>query len=92
MASNSLSTLQTGWRQRNAQVVPILGSLLTPAAVASAGLGLWRLGSDLNWTREFVIAKGLFSHWQVWMALAVGLQVAASHLKNSGPSDRPAQS
>jgi hypothetical protein len=59
-------------------VVPAMGSLLTPAAAVATVLALWRLGADLRWTGEFAISEGLFSHWQVWLALAFLLQTAAS--------------
>lgn len=55
----------------------VLPALLTPAAVIALVLGLWRVTADLGWTGEFLIAGGLFSHWQVWIALAVALQLAA---------------
>jgi hypothetical protein len=58
----------------------ILPALLSPAAVVALGLGLWRVSADLSWTGEFVIASGFFSHWQVWIALAISLQVAAVSL------------
>lgn len=40
-------------------------------------LGFWRLGSDLKMTGEFAISRGLFSHWQVWLALGILMQAAA---------------
>src|SRR5580700_9237023 len=55
----------------------VLPALLTPASVTALVLGLWRVSADLGWTGEFLIANGFFSHWQVWIALAIGLQVAA---------------
>jgi len=44
-------------------------------------LGCWRLGQDLGWTRGFVIADGIFSHWQVWMGLAVLARSGALSMK-----------
>ena len=44
-------------------------------------LALWRLGYDLSWTKRFAIPDGLFSHWQLWMALAVLFQVIAAKLQ-----------
>jgi hypothetical protein len=38
-------------------------------------MALWRLGYDLDWTGRFAISGGIFSHWQVWMALALVLRV-----------------
>ncbi len=56
----------------------VLPALLTPAAVTALVLGLWRVSADLGWTEDFVIANGFFSHWQVWIALAGFLQLAAA--------------
>ncbi|HWY47448.1 MAG TPA: hypothetical protein VNX70_08700 [Bryobacteraceae bacterium] len=58
----------------------VLPALLTPAAVTALVLGLWRVSADLGWTEDFIIANGFFSHWQVWMALAGVLQIAAASL------------
>ena len=49
----------------------VLSFVLDPAALAAFSLGLWRLGSDLGWTGNFFIDHGFFSHWQVWLALAM---------------------
>ncbi|HUS06463.1 MAG TPA: hypothetical protein VMZ52_09215 [Bryobacteraceae bacterium] len=40
-------------------------------------LGFWRLCADLNWTGQFAISKGVFSHWQVWIALGIALQIGS---------------
>ena len=58
----------------------VLPALLTPAAVTALVLGLWRVSADLGWTENFIIANGFFSHWQVWIALAGVLQLAAASL------------
>lgn len=64
-------------------------AFLTPAAVIAGVLGAWRLSSDLGWTDEFFISKGLLSHWQVWFALAGLLQAAAVSVRrrNNAASD-----
>ncbi len=49
---------------------------LDTAALAALTLGLWRLGADLAWTDSFFIGQGLWSHWQVWLALAMALKMA----------------
>ncbi|MGC4051601.1 MAG: hypothetical protein QM757_19795 [Paludibaculum sp.] len=46
-----------------------LAALLAPAATLTFAISLWRLGQDIGWTRNFFIAEGPFSHWQVWVAL-----------------------
>lgn len=62
------------------QLPNIFVALLTPAALVALAMGLWRVGADLDWAAEFPIAAGFFSHWQVWIALSVGLKVISSSL------------
>ena len=63
---------------------------MTLLSVGASLFAFWRLGSDLNWTVHFAISGGLFSHWQVWLAMAVLLQIGASMLNRYGRSDGPA--
>jgi hypothetical protein len=56
-------------------------SLMTPGAVMAGALGVWRLGADLRWMGEFAIPSGLFSHWQVWIALGALLEAGALALQ-----------
>ena len=60
------------------------GVFLTPAAVLTGTLSAWRFGVDLGWAKSFFISEGLWSHWQVWLALTIALQIAAFHLKKLG--------
>jgi hypothetical protein len=62
------------------ETADLLVALISPASVIALVLGLWRLTADLEWTGSFFISKGLFSHWQVWIALAVVLRLGASAL------------
>lgn len=66
--------------QRTQEVAPVFRHLLTPLAVAAYTLAGWRLAADLNVAGEFFVSTGLFSHWQVWLALAIGTQLMASYL------------
>lgn len=50
---------------------------MTPVAFMAWALAGWRLAADLKWTGEFAIRSGLFSHWQVWVALAIMVQFLA---------------
>jgi len=59
------------------------GALLIPAALMAYVLGFWRLASDMGVAGEFGI-RGVFSHWQLWMAVAAALHVAASVLNKYG--------
>jgi hypothetical protein len=66
---------------------PVLGFLITPFALTGYVLAFWRLGADLNWLGEFFITKGLLSRWQVWLALAIGMQILANQLNRFGRQD-----
>ncbi len=61
----------------------VVSFVLDPAALAAFSLGLWRLGADLNWTGSFFIGNGLFSHWQVWLALAVSAKLIRFSLRRT---------
>ena len=65
----------SAWAQSAA--IPV-SFLLRNFALASGVLGVWRLGMDLGWTQDFFISSGVWSHWQVWLALAVALNAAAN--------------
>src|SRR5258708_3675895 len=60
-----------------------VSAFLTPVAVIALAFGLWRLGMDVGWTEDFIISNGLFSHWQVWIALAIALRAPASVFSRS---------
>jgi hypothetical protein len=62
------------------ETADLMTALLSPAAVIALVLGLWRLTADLEWTGSFLISKGFFSHWQVWIVLAIALRLGASAL------------
>ena len=68
---------------KNRQVASAIGTLLVPAALMAYLLGIWRLASDLGMAGEFAIS-GLFSHWQVWIALAAAIHIASSSLNRYG--------
>lgn len=71
-------------RQKNRRIALAAGAFLTPAAVVAMLLAVWRIAADLNWTNSFAIPSGLFSHWQVWLAGAVLLQLCARTLNRYG--------
>jgi hypothetical protein len=62
------------------QLPDILVALLTPAALVALAMGLWRVSADLDWASAFPITSGFFSHWQVWIALSIGLKILSSAL------------
>jgi len=61
------------WKTRIAACLKIIG---TVSIVAS----LWIIAAGLSWAGAFVLQIGLFSHWQVWMALGVAAQLTAFRL------------
>lgn len=64
-------------------VASLVAYLLRPLALVAAALGVWRLSADLGWTGAFFITHGLFSHFQVWIALAIGLHFVTVALDRS---------
>ena len=69
------------------ETAPVIGYLLTPVSLLAYVLAFWRLASDLRWVGEFFISSGLLSHWQVWLALGIGIHMLASYLNRFGRSD-----
>ena len=69
---------------------PVFGLLMTPVALTAYVMAAWRLGADLNLFAEFFISKGLLSRWQVWLALAVAVQMSARHLNKAADNDQTA--
>jgi len=80
------------YAQHNRRMALAIASLMTPAALMAGVLGLWRIGADLKWTSGFAIPSGLFSHWQVWLAVAFVLQLCAHILNRYGSGGNTAVS
>lgn len=59
------------------EVLRLFAAFLTPFSLAAASLWIWRMGADLGFAGEFFIERGILSHWQVWLALAIGSQTLA---------------
>jgi hypothetical protein len=74
------SVLETFSVQTVGQLANVLVALLTPGAVVAFVMGLWRICEDLGWASAFLISGGIFSHWQVWIALSIGLKTLSSSL------------
>jgi len=63
-----------GPRGTNRRLALALSALLTPAALMALALAFWRIAADLGWSGEFAISEGIFSHWQVWTAMAAAIE------------------
>jgi hypothetical protein len=68
---------------KNRHLALASSALLTPISLMAYVLGFWRLASDMGQAGAFVFG-GLFSHWQIWIALAVALHATASLLNRYG--------
>ena len=82
--------LQTGRpvqrrRGKNRHLALAGGALLIPVSLMAYVLGFWGLASDMGMAGGSGI-QGLFSHWQLWIAGAVVLNVASSVLNRYGRS------
>lgn len=78
-------------KRKNRHVALASAALLTPSAVTAFVLSMWRLGADLGITRAFAIQTGLFSHWQVWLAISVAIQFLAVLLNRYGTPETVVQ-
>jgi hypothetical protein len=56
--------------RKNRRLAMLGASSLTMVSISCASLGLWRMGTDLQWAGAFVFSAGLLSHWQVWIGAA----------------------
>jgi hypothetical protein len=68
---------------KNRHVALAMASLLTPLALMAYVLGFWRLASDMGLAGAFGIT-GLFSHWQIWIVIAVTLTITGVSLNRYG--------
>jgi hypothetical protein len=70
-------------RGKNRHLALAVGALLVPGSLMAYVLGFWRLASDMQLAGAFGIT-GLFSHWQIWIAMGFVLHVTASALNRYG--------
>lgn len=66
-------------------ILSLTAEFLRPFAAIEAALGLWRLGADAGWAGEFFVNAGMFSHWQVWIAMSIFTQAVSVYLKRVLP-------
>lgn len=82
--SRSANVTDLAAQKRCTRIAALAADLLTLFAFVFAALGLWRLGTDLDWAGDFVVRSGFLSHWQVWTGAAVSVQYASWRL-SGGP-------
>lgn len=71
--------MQEAPRLQNAALA--LASLLAPLALLAFAIGIWNLAVTLQWTHNFFISAGLFSHWESWI-LTAALMILFAWLLN----------
>jgi hypothetical protein len=65
----------------------LFATLLTPVSMTGFVFAAWRLGADLRWTGDFIIADGPLSNWMVWVAIGAAVQACANSLKRIGEEE-----
>lgn len=65
----------------------LFAALLTPVSMTGFVFAAWRLGADLGWAGDFIIANGPLSNWMVWVAIGAAVQACANTLKRLGEED-----
>jgi hypothetical protein len=70
-------------RGKNRHVALAFAALLVPASLMAYVLGFWRLLADMGIVGQFAIT-GVFSHWQIWIAVGVSLHLVAYSLNRYG--------
>ena len=63
-------------------IAETIAALLQPVALTALAMGIWALASGPGWTAGFAVRSGLFSHWQVWLAVAGLCQLGSRTLKS----------
>ena len=55
--------------------------VLAPVCWSLWAMACWRLAADMRIAGPFFLSEGLFSHWQVWFTLGLGVHTAVKHLR-----------
>ncbi|MEI9814210.1 MAG: hypothetical protein WDO18_16885 [Acidobacteriota bacterium] len=74
-------------RSQGRELVMVASSLLTPTCVMAYVLAFWRLAADIGLAGDSGL-RGVFSHWQLWIVLAVALQATSRILARRASHDQ----
>ncbi len=61
--------------------------LLVPSALLAFVMAFWSMAADIRWTSDFIISRGLLSHWQIWLIAAFILAFSARLLDQYARSE-----
>ena len=57
-------------RQADRAAAGLAGGICRPVMLIGYLMAGWRLMYELRWSHKFGVADGIWSHWQVWAAIA----------------------
>ncbi|MBV8706362.1 MAG: hypothetical protein JO182_15675 [Acidobacteriaceae bacterium] len=69
------------------QIALAVGSLLAPLALGAFTVSFWGFAAEFGWANGFFVTAGVFSHWQVWLALAGMCLLLARLLSGYGSNE-----
>jgi hypothetical protein len=75
---------QGGYAPHSHEMALACASLLVPSALVAFTLAIWNIAADLRWTSEFIVSRGLLSHWQIWFCISAALLLVARVLNRYG--------
>lgn len=81
-----VSRRTAGCAPHSQEVALACASLLVPSALLAFTLAIWNIAAGLRWASPFIVATGVFSHWQVWFCIAAVLLLLARLLDRYGAS------
>ncbi len=65
----------------SAALKAVIATGLRVGAASCLLMGVWIVAAGLRWAGTFPVEAGMLSHWQVWIACGVALQLAAFRVK-----------
>jgi hypothetical protein len=66
---------------KNSRIALLGAGLLTMSSICLGSLAIWRFCQDVGLAGDFIFEDGFLSHWQVWLASAVGTQYGCWRLQ-----------
>jgi hypothetical protein len=66
---------------KNSRIALLGAGLLTMSSICLGSLAIWRFCRDVGLAGDFIFEDGFLSHWQVWLASAVGTQYGGWRLR-----------
>jgi hypothetical protein len=84
-----IGSRRTRFQPRFQNAALATASLLAPSSLVAFTVSFWGFAADLQWTGDFFISRGVFAHWQVWMAMAAVLLLISRLLDGYAQKGQP---